>query len=494
MKKFICTAAAVLSAAIFVSCVSSDAKGGAADGGSGALLSESTAEKSVQKKMNKGKGIVIAVLQPELSGAAQGDSWIPQYFQDSLTGKIASFSKMTVLDRKNEALAVAEQERSESGFYSEENAVQIGRMTNANLVAAGSVRKIADSYELNFRVNDIETNEIKTSFNSRCSLSQMQDGTAVNETARALLEGLGVELSKNEQAALGETNSFQNSSALNLAKGNAAEKSGNLIDALLAYDKVGDRFIEEAKNSIGTILNGSISGSRITQKIRRYESERAKWIKLFNDWYEYMESGNWFFCVYDFSTVQDSVFFSQGRNKVTLNITPGVKIVPKQEAIILHRQIFDSWKAVASRPENDEWARMVFFKLPAKMQGDSSYSVSVRVDLMNENGIAIKDFSHSFTFTFMPFNHNKQWEFRGLQGSERAIRYPTQVLSQRDYYNAVNFYRVSFLYVDAQDITDSIVPTVSEVSIFYAATPTKYAEELVSAPIVSVSEAEAFLE
>ncbi|MBP3366148.1 MAG: hypothetical protein J6K96_04045 [Treponema sp.] len=58
----------------------------------------------------------------------------------------------------------------------------------------------------------------------------------------------------------------------------------------------------------------------------------------------------------------------------------------------------------------------------------------------------------------------------------------------------MKFYRVSFLYVDAQDITDSIVPTVSEVSIFYAATPTKYAEEPVSAPIVSVSEAEAFLE
>lgn len=266
MKKFICTSAAVLSAAVFVSCASSDVKGGAADGGNAALLSESTAEKSVQKKMYKGKGLVIAVLQPELSGAAQGDSWIPQYFQDSLTGKIASFSKMTVLDRKNEALAVAEQERSESGFYSEENAVQIGRMTNANLVAAGSVRKIADSYELNFRVNDIETNEIKTSFNSRCSLLQMQDGTAVNETARALLEGLGVELSKNEQAALEETNKVQNSSALNLAKGNAAEKSGNLIDALLAYGQVGGSFMTEAKDGISTILDGSISGSSLTEK------------------------------------------------------------------------------------------------------------------------------------------------------------------------------------------------------------------------------------
>lgn len=74
--------------------------------------------------MYKGKGIAIAVCQPEISGTAKNEEWISQYFQDSLTTKFSRFSKMTVLDRKNESLIKAEQELSESGYYSDANALK----------------------------------------------------------------------------------------------------------------------------------------------------------------------------------------------------------------------------------------------------------------------------------------------------------------------------------------------------------------------------------
>lgn len=377
------------------------------------------------------------------------------------------------------SVAEAEQERSESGFYSEENAVEIGKMTNANLVAAGSVQKIADSYELNFRVNDTETNEVKAAFNSRYSLSQMQDGTAVNETTRAILEGLGVELTDSERAALEKTNKLQNSSAMNLAKGSVAEKNGNLIDALLLYNQVGGTLKAEAESSINQILNGGISGTSIAEKILRQKTEIEKWTALFNGWYDYLESGNWFFCVYDFSSVQDKISVVSGETNVTLSVTPGVKIVPKREAVLLHKQIFDSWKAVASQPENKEWVRGV----PAKDMQEFYYTVSVNVDLMNEYGISMKRYFTSFSFDFCDFFSYHDWAFQGKP----------QVLTQRNYYNVVNFGKLYFTHIDAQDITDTITPVISEIKLKgNGGRGTKM--KTVSVPVLSVSEAAALLE
>lgn len=260
MKRFVFITALFLSAALFMSCASSDVKGNVTEDELTAMMneakargvpleeiieermqkefqstaeikqasSESVAKAPAQKKAYKGEGLVIAVAQPEFSGAAEGEQWIPQYFQDSLTGKISAFSKMTVVDRANMEQIVAEQGLAESGFYSEENAVQIGQMTNARLGVFGKVLKIGGGYELNFRVNDIETNEVKTSVNSRYSFSEIENETAVNETARALLEGLGIELSASELESLAKTNKTENSGAMNLAKGNLAEKKRKL--------------------------------------------------------------------------------------------------------------------------------------------------------------------------------------------------------------------------------------------------------------------------
>lgn len=376
------------------------------------------------------------------------------------------------------SVAEAEQERSESGFYSEENAVEIGKMTNANLVAAGSVQKIADSYELNFRVNDTETNEVKAAFNSRYSLSQMQDGTAVNETTRAILEGLGVELTDSERAALEKTNKLQNSSAMNLAKGSAAEKNGNLFDALLAYTQVDGTLKTEADSSISKILNGSISGLSVTEKVRRYETEIAKWTDLFQKWRDYLNSGNWFFCVYDFSEMKDKVAFSSGKSFVDFTVTPGVKIVPKREAVLLHKQIFDSWKAVASQPENKEWVRGV----PTDNRFVFYYTVYVNIDLMNEYGIALKRYFNSFSFDFCDFSKS-EWSFKGKP----------QVLTQRNYYNVVNFEKLCFTHIDVQDITDTITPVISEIKLKgNGGRGTKM--KTVSVPVLSVSEAAALLE
>ena len=118
---------------------------------------------------------------PKVINETSESSSFPQYFQDSITGKFSSFSEMTVLDRKNESIIKAEQELSETGYYADENVIQIGQMTNAQLVVIGNIQQIAGFYEVNFRVNDVTTNEIKASVNNRYSSIEMQNGKAVNE-------------------------------------------------------------------------------------------------------------------------------------------------------------------------------------------------------------------------------------------------------------------------------------------------------------------------
>ena len=121
----------------------------------------------VSKNLYKGKDLVIAVTIPQGRDINQKELWVLQYLQDSITGKFAKYSEMTVLDRSNEKLIKAEQELSETGFYSDENVVQLGLMTNASLVTVGSIQKIGMLYEITFRINDIATNEIKSSLSNR---------------------------------------------------------------------------------------------------------------------------------------------------------------------------------------------------------------------------------------------------------------------------------------------------------------------------------------
>lgn len=51
---------------------------------------------------NGGKGITIAVPTPQMHNLTINDNWMPQFFQDLITGDLSRYSAMTVLDRLNE--------------------------------------------------------------------------------------------------------------------------------------------------------------------------------------------------------------------------------------------------------------------------------------------------------------------------------------------------------------------------------------------------------
>lgn len=363
--------------------------------------SSSVKETKSDKNLYKGAGLVIAVTAPEVRNGGKGESWMPQFFQDSITGNLAKYSKMTVLDRANEDLTKAEQELGETGFYTEENAVQLGQMTNAQYAVFGSITALSSSYELNFRAIDITTNEIKAAYNDRAGSKEIEDGTSVRAIITELLDGLGIGLSEKEKAQLAKTDKKSLNATKSLAKGAAAEKADNLIEALAFYAEAQENGAtkKEASAGINSILgtNGTVSGNAIANlkaQLTWEKEQEEKWNKIFRDLYSYLLTKG-FICVYDFSSIKN--FPSYDGKMVSFEVTPGAKIVPVRKSFIVARQILNEWDKVKSNPDNERWVKKVNLGKIGWNYSYSRYEVSItryynlKFGLFDETDYCIKD-------------------------------------------------------------------------------------------------------
>lgn len=406
-------------------------------------------ENSADKNQYKGEGIAIAVTSPQIRNANQNSVWIPQFFQDSLTGNFARFSKMTVLDRSNENLIKAEQELSESGFYSDENVAQIGQMTNAQVVVVGSIQQISGTYELNFRVNDVNTNEIKASSNGRYSLSEIEDGKAINEITKNLLVGLGIGLSEKEKIALSKPNTTELKSTQNLAKGYVAENSGDFVSALAFYADVSGSQKNEATENSQTILNGTIPTGSISEKAAFYKAQTEKWNKIFEVLPSYLAKEIPIF-VYEFSSVQDEI--NMKKNSVKLTVVQGVKVVPRRSAVKVWKKIMDAWRIILSDKENDVWSKAV--KMPymssvaTQSRYDLSYSYRISCNLYDKEGNILAKCKPTVQI-FIPYYYREKYGY--------------DLQSQKKYFDEAKYSKVIFNDVSLNDITENLETKIESI-------------------------------
>lgn len=360
-------------------------------------------ENKVSKNLYKGKDLVIAVTIPQGRDIDKKELWILQYLQDSITGKFAKYSEMTVLDRSNEKLIKAELELSETGFYSDENVVQLGLMTNASLVTVGSIQKIGMIYEINFRINDIATNEIKSSLSNRYTYSEIENGKAVNDITMNLLEGLKIEFSDSEKLSLSTVNEKEDSSVQNLAKGATAEKEKDYISAIVAYSKVEGLQKTEAESNIHSLLGGTFDSASIQNRVSYYKEQIEKWNTIFDQLEKYMNK-NAIYIVYDFSVVQDKI--DMHSNNVDLNFSPGIKCVANKTAMHVFATIINEWRKIYYNKENDVWRKEISEPRCGTLNSNASnvyaynlyYQYWVSLILVNGNGDVInkKDITVSF--------------------------------------------------------------------------------------------------
>lgn len=410
-----------------------------------------------------GKGIVIAVPAPVLRGAGSTDSYIPQFFQDIITGSIAKFSAMTVLDRANESLAIAEQKRSETGFFSDNDMVEIGKMTNARYIVAGSIQNTGGMYAVSFRINNSETNEIQASFNERYGKADMESGKAAREAVRGLLADMGVELTVEGERTLLAIQPVEVRAVAQLARGMEAEKKGDIVEAL--------GFLMEARNSNTTRTEANrniqsffvdIPTNNIRERANYAQTQKAKWDKIFADLDLYMRAKLPVF-IYDFSIQEDTINIRS--NEVSLNITPGIKVIPNVTALSVYKQIVDEWIRIEGNAENKDWVR------------------NVRMPKLADSGGPTGLYSLDYAYYEMEFGLYDSFgdriaQYRGWNSGNgpsiriyyyesdhaRTIKRPDlQVLAQHKYYYDAKFFPIRFNSIPLSKITDIITPKIDRV-------------------------------
>lgn len=343
---------------------------------------KNSSKASKTESLYKGKGLAIAVLPPELRG---GEPWMKQSFQDNLTSLLAGYTDMTVLDRKNEDLIIAQQELSETGLYSEENAVEIGQMTNAQYVVVGSIQKLSASYECNFRVNETATNEIRSASISRHSLADMESGVAVRQIVQELFGGLGIQLTEEEQTTLQKKTDVESTSITMLAKGAQAQAAEDYIQAVLYYNQVEGAFQQEAQASTTQMLSATQENLTVRQRQQYYQTQQAKWKKILEDLQTYLDENLWIGVYHDPLVVKET---DVSMNSISYEVPLVMKVFPNRQALIVAKKVMEEWYKVRREPDNKVWAT-------GGLVG--SWSFSITVGLFDADGNQLSDDGYQFS-------------------------------------------------------------------------------------------------
>lgn len=342
-------------------------------------------------KGKRGEGLTLAVSAPAGRNLKGGNEWILQFWQDSLTGKMAKYSKMKIVDRMNEKMIIAEQKIAESAAHDDADIVEMGKITNARLVVVGSVQELSAGFSLNFRVNDIETNEVKAAYEARVPLSSIESGEAVNACVLEIFAGLGVQLTDSERAALSATDTKDTKAVEALAKGDMESKNGNLISAMSYFvdAKQDAATAAVASASIKQIFSGgTIDVKDAKAQIAARKEVIAKWEKIFADLDEYRKK-NLIIVVY---SVDDSTAEPSG-NGMKVTVKPGAKVFYDRKVLDIIYNVYKEYNAACA--END-WlksskiGRKIYIGAGTAFSGSEKY-FRIWFGLFDESGYRVKE-------------------------------------------------------------------------------------------------------
>ena len=415
--------------------------------------SSSRTRETAVEDLYKGAGLTVAVLPPELNG---GEEWMQQSFQDNITSLLARHTDMTVLDRKNEDLMIAQQELSESGLYSEENAVEIGQMTNAQYVVVGSIRRLSTAYECNFRVNETATNEIRAASTGRHSLGDMESGAAVRQIVQELFGGLGIQLSEAELAALQKKTDVESTSITMLAKGAQAQAAEDYIQAVLYYNQVEGAFQQEAQDSTTQMLSATQENLTVRQRQQYYQTQQAKWKKILEDLQTYLDENLWIGVYHDPLVVKET---DVSMNSISYEVPLVMKVFPNRQALIVAKKVMEEWYKVKREPDNKVWAK-------GGVIYDWRFDITVGLFDADGNQL-IDDTSSNWRYNVSCYSRNLRDFVFELFSSSNPADYV--IRSQKKYFDDAKYLKNSYVYnktgvmfnnIKIQDMSENtVLPT-----------------------------------
>jgi hypothetical protein len=239
-----------------------------------------------------GKGIRLAVLEPEGKGISENDKWTLSVVQSVIYTDFGKYSDMTIIDRQNLEKVFEEWKESMSGHYSDADRIKIGNLTNASHILSGTVIKTPSAFMLELSVTNLQSGERKASYSQPVSASALENHSAIKGASADLLKQLGVNLTG---TALAELKQAANTARIQaeeaLARGIVAKKRGTEVAALSYFYQAAalDPTMLEAANR-SSVMSANISSGNIGADTRNDILWRRDWVarlteaeKFFND-------------------------------------------------------------------------------------------------------------------------------------------------------------------------------------------------------------------
>ena len=300
----------------------------------------------------------IAVPAPKTVNIDSEGAWIPLFIQGVITSNFQQYSGLTVIDRQNTDMIKAEQKLGENAVYSEEDALQLGKLTHARFIVTGNITKKTSSYALIFNITDAETGETKAAASvPNCLASALENGEAANKISYELMTGYGIKLSKDAIAALTKSAELMTSEVqaqASVAKGILAERSGSNIEALTYYvqaQKNNSKLPEAAKlmQNMTSVVSAGNFGARAKNLIQL----RKDWNKLLGEAGKYVASVKPEFELRYFSDIKPGEI-DYKTNSMTMAVTaPYLRQINNSEDIYLFaKKIRDAYEKI---PESKDW-------------------------------------------------------------------------------------------------------------------------------------------
>jgi TolB-like protein len=405
-----------------------------------------------------GKDIVISVSLPVMQNKSAANNWVPSFFQDIITGDIARFSAMTVIDSHNETAVLAEQQKTESGLFAETDLNVFGNLTTPGYVVTGTITSSGSQYNLTFRVNELATNEIKASYNGRCSMQEIEKGISAKTVVRELLTGMGVTLTAEGERQLLGPEEKRIQAQVQVARGTAASQSGNDVSALALYAEAMD--IDPAY----TIAREKFEGFSVTSSVRERANAAIilteRWNKIFKDLRFYINA-NPATVEIDWSKIEETKINTSAKT-LDLKVSPGIRFIPNRETFMVYQTIMLEFEKVAASEENKTWIRNV-----KKLSNPIEIYIFANVGLYNEFNDCIAQKQGSFVrIQYFWYGQRGALLERGFLVSsdgESFSRYYTVQNGMPSYNklrNDIKLRTITFQGVPMYDITDIMTPKI----------------------------------
>ena len=332
-----------------------------------------------------GKNIRITVSEPVGKGLSPQEQSLLPLIQSTIIGAFQRFSAMTVTDQLNLENILNQQRQSISGNFSDTDYIRIGNLTNARLVAFGSITKTATGYTFELAITDVETGERKASYlPKQVSLLALKNLSAIREASSDLLGQLGVNLTKN---AIKELRRAENTTKVQaeeaLARGICAQRQGTTVEALTYYFQAVslDPSLKGAINR-ASVVSENISIGNLGQDIRNRLQAHDEWRTIITTARKFYADHLPYELIYYTNISHGKIDFKRG----TTNLSVEISLVPTNAWEIIN----NLRQGLKNARQQDDW--------DFNLNQIAPKSINVTIEIVNEKNIRLsKRVSHTFT-------------------------------------------------------------------------------------------------